>query len=282
MSGKTGRSTVDRRSILDESNAPDAEKRDSKRLPSYLDRLVTGEIDRPHYGYCIYQAAKLARLLKYPEISVIEFGVGGGNGLLNAEMHIREVMNIFPVEIELYGFDSGAGLPPPQDYRDMPHYFRRGLYRMDQHALERRLTKAKLVIGDVKVTSATFFNEHTPAPIGCMLHDLDFYSATKDTFTMFNADSSYFLPRIFNYFDDILGDDVWLCNDFSGERLAIEEFNLEHRTKKFSKCYHLPLMYPKFWWPHQIYVYHDFEHPRYNDFISTAQQLYHEVSIKLR
>jgi hypothetical protein len=69
------------------------------------------------------EAAILASLLGYPKISVIEFGCGGGNGLLNAEMHINEVMKIFAVDIELYGFDCGSGLPSPRDYRDMPHYF---------------------------------------------------------------------------------------------------------------------------------------------------------------
>ncbi|MEI9981801.1 MAG: hypothetical protein WDN69_00390 [Aliidongia sp.] len=47
-------------------------------LFSYQDRLALGEIDRPHYGYCIFQAARLAELLGYPKISVIEFGCGGG------------------------------------------------------------------------------------------------------------------------------------------------------------------------------------------------------------
>ena len=37
------------------------------------------------------------------------------------------------------------------------------------------------------------------------------------------------------YFDDIIGDDTWLCNEFTGERLAIREFNQEHRSKKICK-----------------------------------------------
>jgi hypothetical protein len=117
---------------------------------SYIDRLLIGAVDRPHYGYCLLQAAKLARSLGYPRISMIEFGCGGGNGLINAEMHINEITKIFPIEIELYGFDSGAGLPCPQDYRDMPHYFREGLFEMDVRALLSKLKRAKLVIGDVK------------------------------------------------------------------------------------------------------------------------------------
>jgi hypothetical protein len=121
-------------------------------LFSYTDRLLIGAVDRPNYGYCIFQAAKLAKSLEYPRISVIEFGCGGGNGLVNAEMHINEVTKIFPVDIELYGFDRGAGMPCPQDYRDMPHYFSEGIFEMDIPALQRRLKQAKLVIGDVKET----------------------------------------------------------------------------------------------------------------------------------
>jgi hypothetical protein len=115
-------------------------------LFSYEERLSIEAVDRPNYGYCIFQAARLASLLKYPRISVIEFGCGGGNGLLNAELHIKEVMKIFPVNIDLYGFDREKGLPPPVDYRDMPYYFRAGFYEMDRSLLERQLKRAKLVI----------------------------------------------------------------------------------------------------------------------------------------
>src|SRR5690242_14924671 len=106
-------------------------------LLTYENQIFAGLIDRPNYGYCIFQAAKLASLLSYPRISIIEFGCGGGNGLLNAEMHITEVMKVFSVDIELYGFDLGSGLPFPQDYRDMPHYFRGGSFEMNRQSLER-------------------------------------------------------------------------------------------------------------------------------------------------
>ena len=54
----------------------------------YGDRLTICAVERPHYGHCIFEAAKLAARLNYPKISVVEFGCGGGNGLLNAEMNI--------------------------------------------------------------------------------------------------------------------------------------------------------------------------------------------------
>jgi hypothetical protein len=251
-------------------------------LFSYEKRLSIGAIDRPHYGFCIFQAARLASLLNYPKISAIEFGCGGGNGLLSAEWHTNEVTKIFNVEIEIYGFDSGSGLPSPRDYRDMPHYFRGGLYPMDRGPLQHKLKRTKLVIGDIKDTCATFMQKYDPAPIGCMFHDLDFYSSTRDALTLFDAESSRFLPRVFMYFDDIVGDDTWLCNDFTGERLAIEEFNQEHQTKKICKDYYVSKRYPNLWWTDLIYVHHDFTHARYNDFIANNEQLRHENSIRLK
>jgi hypothetical protein len=255
-----------------------------KRLSlfSYERRLSIQAVERPHYGYCIFQTAKLASLLGYTKISVIEFGCGGGNGLLNAEMHIEETMKVFPVHIDLYGFDRGVGLPSPIDYRDMPHYFRDGFYAMDRDPLERQLKRTKLVIGDVRHTCSTFLQKYNPAPIGCMFHDLDYYSSTRDALTLLDGPSSYFLPRLFMYFDDIIGDDVWLCNEFTGERLAIDEFNQNHRSKKICKNQYVSKLYPNSWWSDQIYIHHDFEHPRYNDFVADKEQVAHRKGIRLR
>jgi hypothetical protein len=251
-------------------------------LFSYRERLLIGAVDRPHYGHCIFQAAKLARLLRYPGMSVIEFGCGGGNGLLNAEMHIAEVMKIFLLDIELYGFDTGSGMPRPRDYRDMPHYFQGGEFDMDRRSLEPRLQRAKLVIGDVKDTCLTFFEKYNPPPIGCIFYDLDFYSSTSDALTLLDADAVHFLPRIFMYFDDIIGNDVWLCNEFTGERLAIEEFNRHHNSKKIAQNYYRHARYSHRWWSHQIYVYHDFGHPKYNDFVANEELEEHREDIRLK
>jgi hypothetical protein len=251
-------------------------------LFSYENRLAIDAIDRAHYGFCIFQAAKLASLLKYPKISVVEFGCGGGNGLLDAEMHIREVMKTFPVSIELYGFDVGSGLPPPRDYRDMPHYFRAGLYKMDRGSLEQKLERAKLVIGDIKETGATFFQKYEPAPIGCVFHDLDFYSSTRDSLALFDGEATRFLPRVFMYFDDIIGDEIWLCNEYTGERLAIGEYNQQHATKKICRDYSISHRYRTVWWADLIYIHHDFAHPRYDDFVADGEQIRHERSIRLK
>jgi len=252
-------------------------------LFSYLDRLRMCAVERPHYGHCIFEAAQLAHRLALRRISAIEFGCGGGNGLLNAEMHCAEVARIFPdVVFELYGFDTGEGLPPPiEDHRDFPHYFKRGLYEMNPNTLRSRLKFATLVLGDVKDTCRTFFEQYHPAPIGCVFHDLDFYSSTRDAFALFEGDPAFFLPRVFMYFDDIMGNNTWLISEFAGELLAIDEFNQTHSSKKIAANRCLPLLYAHQWWAHQIYIYHDFAHPLYNRFIADPEQMGHENDIRM-
>lgn len=252
------------------------------KLLSYEERVAIGAVERPTYAYCIFQAAKLASLLNYKKISILEFGCGGGNGLAVAEKHILEVERIFDVKLELYGFDMGSGLPKPRDYRDIPHYFKGGLYRMDIDAVQRKLKLAKLVIGDVKETCATFFEKYNPAPIGCILQDLDYYSSTLDSFSIFDAEPINFLPRVFMYFDDIVGGDVWLSNDYTGERLAIDEFNEKHKLQKICQNYYLLEECRIPWFSSMIRIYHDFQHPRYNDYIASSEQLEIENRIKLK
>jgi hypothetical protein len=227
--------------------------------------------ERPYYAHCVWNAAVLGKRLGHSAISVVEFGVAGGNGLVLLEKYAMEVSDELGIEIEVYGFDTAEGLPPPDDYRDMPYYWQPGFYKMDEEALRKRLTHAKLVLGDIRETSKTFFEEYKPAPLAAVFHDMDFYSATKAGLEMFHADERYRLPRIFCFFDDIFGDELTLCSDFTGERLAINEFNQINETKKISRAYYLDLWQVFPGSPH-IFIFHDFAHSRYNDFVGVPNQ----------
>ena len=50
----------------------------------YEERLEHSLVRRPQYGYCLYNAARLAKKLGHNRVSAIEFGVAGGRGLLDA------------------------------------------------------------------------------------------------------------------------------------------------------------------------------------------------------
>ena len=242
------------------------------RIGPYEQRLKVGAVDRPHYGYCVYNAATLAKRLGHNRMSVLEFGVAGGNGLVNLEYHAQEVSRLLSIDIDIYGFDTGEGLPEPLDYRDLPYHWKPGFFKMDIPKLKARLKKATLVLGDIRDTSRDFFERYSPAPIGAIAHDFDFYSSTATALRMLEASEEYYLPRVFCYFDDTVGSEVELYSDFAGERLAINEFNKTHDAIKLGLPYHLlgkRMVEP---WYHQIWICHFFEHSRYNQFVSTESQ----------
>ena len=236
-------------------------------LGSYEQRLKIGAVARPHYGYCVYNAAILAGKLGYEGISVLEFGVAGGKGLLNLELHAQRIEELSTINIDVYGFDTGEGLPEPVDYRDLPHNYQKSFYKMDIPRLKSRLKKAKLILGDVRHTLNGFFEEYNPRPIGAIMFDLDYYSSTAAALAIFDSGERYFLPRVFCYFDDTLGSETALMSDYTGQRLAIREFNQSHERQKLGIAYCLfknRVIEP---WYRKIWIYHDFEHSRYNTYI---------------
>ena len=242
------------------------------RLGSYEQRLTIGAVNCPNYGYLVYNAAYLAKKLGYNRISILEFGVAGGNGLMNLEYHSQEIRKLFGVVIDIYGFDTGEGLPEPLDYRDLPYHWKKGFYKMDVPLLRAQLKEAKLILGDIKETSKDFFENYNPAPIGAIIYDFDFYSSTVNSFNILKADERYFLPRVFCCFDDTIGTEIELYNDYSGVRLAINEFNQAHSNIKFGLPYYLLARNVVESWYHKIWICHFFKHSRYNEFVSTEDQ----------
>lgn len=227
---------------------------------------------RPHYAYCVYNAAILAKKLGYKSFSIIEFGVAGGNGTYFLEKFCEKVRLELNIEIEIYGFDLKEGLSDPKDYKDLPYWFQSGFYSMNELKLKKVLKYTKLILGDVKNTIKKFFDNYNPAPIGVVLNDLDYYSSTKDSFDIFNAPDAKYLPRVFCYFDDIIGTENEMYNIYTGELLAIREFNKKNEFKKILLNQNL-IAKSNESWRYQIYYYHNFLHPHYNTFIGKDEQV---------
>ena len=244
---------------------------DKKKIGSFEFRMKINALERMHYAYICYNAAKLAKKLNYDRISVIEYGVAGGRGLLILEEYAEEIKKLLNINIDVYGFDLGTGLPKPKDYRDLPYHWKEGFFNMDEKNLRSKLKHANLIIGNIESTSKDFFLKYNPAPIGAIVHDLDFYSSTKIALSMLKADTKFFLPRVYCYIDDTIGTEIELYNDFTGERLAINEFNSQNENIKLSAPYHL-LAQANEIWHHQIWICHFFKHEKYNSFISEPNQ----------
>ncbi len=60
----------------------------NSKLLSVESLVKLNSTDRPHYTYCVYNAARLAKKLNLNHISIIEFGVAEGNGYLAASAAI--------------------------------------------------------------------------------------------------------------------------------------------------------------------------------------------------
>ncbi|MDB5194411.1 MAG: hypothetical protein JWN50_425 [Parcubacteria group bacterium] len=242
------------------------------KLGSFEQRVNLGAMPYAHYAYPLYQGAKLAKRLGHTRISTIEFGVAGGNGLVALEKIARDIEKELGMTIDVYGFDLSEGLPRSTDYRDALYFWKAGFFKMDVSALKGRLSKAKLVLGDVKDTIPTFAKEHDPAPIAAVMFDLDYYSSTRDAFKIFDIEDKHILPRVFIYFDDVMGTEECLVGDFTGQRAAINEFNDTNDHKKIDMLHFIfarRIPNEKYY---RMRAFHHFKHPDYNAFIGPENQ----------
>lgn len=246
-----------------------------ERFPigSVATRVHYGIFSYPHYAYGVYWAAVLASRLQIPRISVIEFGVAGGRGLVALEHVSTQIEREVGVGIDVVGFDSGGGMPAPLDYRDLAHIWGAGFYKMDPQALRARLTRAQLVLGEVATTTQQWLLGEARAPIGFVAFDLDYYSSTKAAFAAFEGPEAAHLPRVYCYFDDIVSNALGCINEHVGELLAIREFNESHAKRKICRIEGVRIHRPR-WedWHDRMFAFHDFAHSRYTTLVTEQTQ----------
>lgn len=218
---------------------------------------------KPMYIWGCLQGAALAKALGYTRISFLEFGVAAGGGLKVIDKLAVILSQQLQMGIEVYGFDTGKGMPKPSDYRDLPNLFSEGEYNMDFAALEKSLKLSTLKIGLIKDTIPAF-QQGDFAPLAFVSMDLDYYSSTVDALRIFSMHTSNMLPRVFCYFDDVF---IRSYCEFNGPNLAINEYNAAHSDAKLGRIYGLRYSLPiKNWnWPEAVYYHHAFSHPQYND-----------------
>ena len=172
----------------------------------------------------------------------------------------------FAVSVDVFGFDSGQGLPKPTDYRDLPNIYSEGGYPIDEKKLRAQLKRANLILGLIKETLPAFIASK-PAPVAFISFDLDLYSSTMDAFELLKAAPDLLIPRIHCHFDDIFG---FTFADHNGERLAISEFNASNPLRKISPIYGAKYCVPRRYfnasWVEQAYMAHILDHPLYNEY----------------
>lgn len=232
---------------------------------------------RPHYAFAILKAADLALQQGIRHVSLVEFGVASGGGLMNMATLAEQVTASTGVEFTIHGFDTGTGMPPARDYRDHPDLYQQGDFAMDVDALRQVLPQnVQLHLGPLKDTVPAFVDaQDGTAPIGFVVLDVDYYSSTVDALQALHGPAEAYLPLVLVYADDVTLDSH---NSACGELLAIEEFNAatprrrveQHPFLEYSRIFRRPA------WLRQIYFAHVLDHPARSSVRTSSTKRYIE------
>jgi len=214
---------------------------------------------RSAYLLGVLHGARQARNQGAREISVIEFGVAGGNGLLALQQEAAAVEKELGVSIKVFGFDNGpAGLPAfIGDHRDHPDHWKPGDFPMDEALLRSKLSpRTTLILGNVAETVPGFFDDPSVPPIGFIAFDLDLYSSTTVALRILSMSDKRTLDHVPLYFDDT---ENWDSNSFAGELLAIDEFNQNNADVKIDRWHGLKndRPFPEAAFLRKMYMAHD-------------------------
>lgn len=221
-------------------------------------QIRSGELDlgRQHYALSLLHGVLQAAHCGYKKITAIEFGVGGGGGLLalvKAAKYFRDTCNI---EIEVYGFDTCSGLPAlTGGYKDHPEIWRQGQFVTPnpQSLVSNFPDWAGLIIGDVTHTVPEFIKtfKDTNSKIGFVSVDVDLYSSTVPVLKLFEMEPEFYVPAVPMYFDDV----NWLItySQYAGEALALNEFNQRNTLRKIEAKENFNI--------ENFHVCHIFDHP---------------------
>lgn len=217
---------------------------------------------RPQYTWGILQGTALAAVLGIKRIAVMEFGVASGAGLVAMERIAEFCEQKTGVGIDVFGFDTGTGCPKLTDYRDTPYRFGEGFYPCDRDELKKRLRRATMHYGMVKETVESYIRKNRTV-VGFAAFDFALYTATRDALPLFSASPEFLLPRTPCTFRSTFGKEN--C-EYTGEQLAISEFNAAHPMRKLCRIrglhYYIPPQHDGSWTEAE-FTLHIFDHPLY-------------------
>jgi hypothetical protein len=217
---------------------------------------------RQYHAYSLLEAADLAKRHNKNEVTVIEFGVANGAGLSNIQKISKRITKVSGISFKIFGFDTGAGMPPPSSYKDHPDLYREGDYPMDFNKLQESLDdNTKLIIGKIEETLPIFMkNNFKDSPIAFISIDVDYYSSTVQALKILEMDSDQYLPRVLLYLDDLQDKSH---NSWCGESAAVIEFSDSHKYRKIERHTFLRgyRIFKNARWIDHIFTGHILDHP---------------------
>jgi len=229
---------------------------------TYRAKVACDLVIRQQFAWPLLRIADEAVKIGLKRVSIAEFGVANGAGLLNMCKLAVSTTKATGIEFDVFGFDTGTGMPPAIDHRDHPELWQQSDFPMDVGALQRALPGfARLLIGDVAETIPSFLASLSPqAPLAFVSLDLDYYSSSKRALEVFKGEPTQYLPTAQIYLDDIV---IENANPWCGELLAVEEFNAETAMRKIAP---VPMvrsqrLFKNARYLDQMYQLHVFDHP---------------------
>ncbi len=195
----------------------------------YFDLLL-----RQSTAFGLLQAAEAAKREGVREVVAVEFGVAAGAGLINMCHLAERIGKATGIKFRVVGFDSGTGMPAPQDYRDHPDLYKAGDFPMgDSAALRRSLPAfADLIVGPVEETARSFLSTlSSQSRLGFVAIDVDYYSSTMAAFDVLRGGAEKYLRQVLIYLDDVQD---FAHNPWMGELLAVADFNSQNEFRKIA------------------------------------------------
>jgi hypothetical protein len=128
-------------------------------------------------------------------------------------------------------------------------------------------------------TVGDFFEGYRPAPVDAIFNDLDLYTSTRDSPKLLDNAPEFFLPRLFFYFDDVVGTELEMyseCATFGD--LGIQSYS---RMTRIGRNQNL-LASTEIGFRYQIYYGHLRSHPRYHQYVGSSDQKRMESLLALR
>jgi hypothetical protein len=230
-------------------------------------------IYRKQHAFALLNLADQANSLGYKKATIIEFGVASGAGLVNLQTLSRRITKMTGVSFEIFGFDTGAGMPAPQSYKDHPDLYQAGDFPMNFDALAKNLDRnTTLVIGPLSETIKEFSSrEFIDAPVGFISIDVDYYSSTVNALEVLKMGTQNLFPRVIVWLDDIGNLNH---NSKCGELAAILEFTDQNQMRPIER--HPSLRNHRIFkqapWIDHIYQCHVLDHPIRNNLKTTRTQ----------
>jgi hypothetical protein len=229
---------------------------------NFKSKIYFDLILRQHNAYSILSCAEVAKKMGINKVTLIEFGVASGSGLVNMAKIAGKVSQRTGVLFKIYGFDTGEGLTDPKGFKDYPSAFKKGDYPTNIELLKKKLPKnVELVLGDVKDTIEPFLkNFDATYPIGYIVLDLDLFSSSLCALAVLKGKSESYYPTLHLYADDI---DEFGHSVYCGEEAAISKFNSTNSMVKIERNVFLKneRVFRKQKWLDKMFKVQVFEHP---------------------